>query len=93
MKKFRPELLHFGIILYILGMFLFLIGIHNVDISMNMFRIQNYTGMELIDIGFSGMEFDAEHGYITGMLLIIISLIFFTISFAILLSIIFRTCF
>jgi hypothetical protein len=86
-KVARTVLLHFSIMLFIDGVVLFFAGFHNVDTATNMLRLQIYTNREFIDTGFTGREFTADEGYMSGMSFIVVGLLNFLISFCMLLSI------
>jgi hypothetical protein len=87
-NKIRIALLYFSIILFIVGVVLFLVGFHNVDTATNMLRVQIYTKQEFTDIGLSGEFFTTDEGYLSGMLFVIVSLFIFLISFCMLLGVV-----
>jgi hypothetical protein len=75
-----------GILFFVFGTFLFFAGIHNIDTSMNMFRIKADLRVNITDVSVGGVVQTPEQGYLNGLLMVHSSFICFVLSFCLMLQ-------
>jgi len=66
---------------FLIGLLLYLIGFHNIDVSMNMLALSKQTGIEIIDISPLGLKQTYIQGYLRGVLFLIFGAIFMILGF------------
>jgi len=75
-----------GILFFVFGTFLFFAGIHNVDTSVNMFKIKADLRVNITDVSVGGVVQTPEQGYLRGLLMVYMGFICFLLSFGLLLQ-------